>query len=143
MGGAQLNTNGSGKMISEVVGNLGFSYNLNNDQHWFDIAYPSETPFDGKWQIICSGSFAYNDTSGGTPYPVAMGCDMTRGSSGGSWIRKFSGVAGSANYLNGNNSYRYTSHPEEMFSPYFGEGAKSLWEILLGITHNNLPLISK
>jgi hypothetical protein len=72
-----------------------------------------------------------------------MGCDMTRGSSGGPWIRKFSGVAGSANYLNGNNSYRYTSHPEEMFSPYFGEGAKTLYEQLLGITHNNLPLISR
>ncbi|MES0361059.1 MAG: hypothetical protein ABUK20_09105, partial [Anaerolineales bacterium] len=107
MGGAVLNTI-SEKKISQVVGNLGFSYNLSSEQLWFNFGYPSYTPFDGKWQFICTGPFAYNDSSLNEPYPVGMGCDMTRGSSGGPWIKDFSGVAGSANFLNGNNSYRYT-----------------------------------
>jgi hypothetical protein len=152
MGGAVLNTNSSGKMISQVVGNLGFSYNLNSSSElWFNFGYPSDIPFDGNWQYICSGPFAYEDTIGpfsndpwSPPYPVGMGCDMKRGSSGGPWIKDFSGVAGTANFLNGNNSYRYTSHPEEMFSPYFGNAAKSLWNQLMGITERILlPIVMK
>ena len=145
MGGAVLNTNSSGKMISQVVGNLGFSYNLSSsDQLWFNFGYPTYTPFDGKWQFICTGPFAYNDSNLNEPYPVGMGCDMTRGSSGGPWIKDFSGVAGSANFLNGNNSYRYTNHPEEMFSPYFGEAAKTLWNQLMGITERILlPIVMR
>ena len=143
MGGAVLNTNSSGKMISQVVGNLGFSYNLNSSsQLWFNFGYPSDAPFDAKWQYICSGPFAYNDTNLNEPYPVGMGCDMTHGSRGGPWIKDFSGVAGTANFLNGNNSYRYTSHPEEMFSPYFGDAAKTLWNQLMGnIERILLPIV--
>ena len=144
MGGAVLNTNSSGKMISQVVGNLGFSYNLSSEQLWFNFGYPTYTPFDGKWQFICTGPFAYNDNNLNGPYPVGMGCDMTRGSSGGPWIKDFSGVAGSANFLNGNNSYRYTGHPQEMFSPYFGDAAKTLWNQLMGISERILlPIVMK
>jgi V8-like Glu-specific endopeptidase len=145
MGGAVLNTNASGKMISQIVGNLGFSYNLSSSsQLWFNIGYPTYAPFDGKWQYICTGPFAYNDTNLNNPSPVGMGCDMTRGSSGGPWIKDFSGVAGSANFLNGNNSYRYTDHPEEMFSPYFGDAAKTLWNQLMGITERILlPIVMR
>ncbi len=145
MGAAVLNTNSSGKTISQVVGNLGFSYNLTSSSElWFNFGYPSDAPFDGNWQYICSGPFAYNDTNFGNPYPVGMGCDMTHGSSGGPWIKDFSGVAGTANFLNGNNSYRYTSHPEEMYSPYFGDAAKTLWNQLMGITERILlPIVMK
>ena len=120
-----MDTNTSGLSISQVVGNLGFAYNLSNNQHWFSFGYPSESPFTGKTQEICVSSFAYHDTSMGIPYPVGVGCNMTTpGSRGGPWIQGFNGLAGTSNYLNGNNSYRYTSHPEEMFSPYFGNKAK-------------------
>jgi V8-like Glu-specific endopeptidase len=144
MGGAVLNPE-SGKTISQVVGNLGFSYNLSStNEHWFNFGYPSDAPFDGKWQYICSGPFAENDINVNMPYPVGMGCDLTRGSSGGPWIKDFSGIAGSANFLNGNNSYRYTSQPEEMFSPYFGNAAKTLWNQLMGITERILlPMVLK
>jgi hypothetical protein len=74
---------------------------------------------------------------------MGIGCDLTGGSSGGPWITKFSGASGSANYLNGHNSYRYTSHPQEMFSPYFGSQAQSLWYTLVnyGIPKLSLPMI--
>jgi V8-like Glu-specific endopeptidase len=129
MGGAVLNVNG-GQELSQVVGSLGFKYNMNNSLHWLNVAYPSESPFSGSTQQICAGSFTYSDTSMPNPSPVAMGCDMTRGSSGGPWVLDFSGTAGNNNFLNGNNSYRYGSRPEELYSPYFGWEAKSLWNEL-------------
>jgi V8-like Glu-specific endopeptidase len=127
IGGAVLNLNG-GQRLSQVVGSLGFAYNMDNSLHWTNIAYPSDFPFNGFSQQICAGSFAYADTSQPAPFPVAMGCDMTRGSSGGPWILDFSGTAGGSNFLNGNNSYRYPTHPNELFSPYFDLKAKSLWD---------------
>jgi hypothetical protein len=124
MGGVVLELNG-GQKISQVVGSLGFAYNMDNSLHWMNVAYPSQAPFNGSTQQICAGSFANADTSFPSPSPVAMGCDMTRGSSGGPWILDFSGNAGSNNLLNGNNSYRYGSHPEELYSPYFDSFALS------------------
>jgi V8-like Glu-specific endopeptidase len=133
IGGAVLEPNVLGEKISEVVGNLGFSANLDNNRHWFNIGYPVASPFDGRQQQICVAPFAYNDTNMNKPYPVGIGCDMTGGSSGGPWIINFSGGAGSANYLNGNNSYRYSEGPEEMFSPYFGDAAQNLQDELISI----------
>jgi len=134
MGGVILNLNG-GFTLSQIVGALGFAYNMDHSLHWMNIAYPSAQPFNGTTQQICAGSFAYADTSMGNPSPVAMGCDMTRGSSGGPWILDFSGSSSSQNYLNGNNSYRYGSHPVELYSPYFDSDAKTLWDDLTGTTN--------
>ena len=136
MGGALLNE-WNNQTISEVVGSLGFAYNLANGLHWMNFGYPSAPPFDGSTQQICAASFAYADTSMPKPYPVAMGCDMTKGSSGGPWVLSFSGEVGQTNFLNGNNSYRYTFHPKEMFSPYFGDAAKTLYDELLAGSATN------
>ncbi len=133
MGGVVLFDN-PGK-LSQLVGSLGFAYNMDHSLHWMNIAYPVAPPFDGSTQQICAGSFAYADTSMPDPSPVAMGCDMTSGSSGGPWILKFGGSAGSQNLLNGHNSYRYSSHPEELYSPYFDSDAKSLWDDLTDTTN--------
>ena len=133
IGGAVLELNNEGKKISEVVGSLGFSANLDNNRHWFNIGYPAAPPFDGTRQQICAAPFAFNDTNMNKPYPVGIGCDMTGGSSGGPWIINFSGEVGAANYLNGNNSYRYSEGPEEMFSPYFGDAAQNLYDELISI----------
>jgi len=130
IGGVILEPNGSDQAVQEVVGSLGFAYNLSSNQHWFNIAYPSESPFDGKTMQICAGSFARYATSTTSPMPVGMGCDMTKGSSGGAWIINFSGSTGSTNYLNGNNSFRNLIEPEEIYSPYFGDAAKDLLDFI-------------
>ena len=130
MAGAVLNQ-WNNQTISEVVGSLGFAYNQDSDLHWLNLGYPSSAPFDGKTQQICAGSFAYTDSSMPSPSPISMGCDMTQGSSGGPWILSFSGKVGQTNFLNGNNSYRYSFHPKELFSPYFGDAAKSLYDELI------------
>ncbi|MGW8142858.1 MAG: trypsin-like serine peptidase [Anaerolineales bacterium] len=129
-GGVWLEENNSGLAVNEVVGNLGFAFNLNPNQHWFSLGYPSVTPFNGKTMQICAASFARNDPSYAFPFPMAIGCDMTGGSSGGPWIIDFSGSPGNTNYINGNNSYRYTGFGEEIYSPYFGEQAKQLLDFL-------------
>ena len=130
MAGAVLNQ-WNNQTISEVVGSLGFAYNQDSDLHWLNLGYPSSAPFDGKTQQICAGPFAYTDSSMPSPSPISMGCDMTQGSSGGPWILSFSGKVGQTNFLNGNNSYRYSFHPKELFSPYFGDAAKSLYDELI------------
>lgn len=131
MGGVILDVSSSGDKISEVVGNLGFSYNQVRELNWFLMGYPAESPFTGGRQRICATSYAYNYTGLGAPYPSGVGCDMTGGSSGGPWIHKFSGAAGNTNYLNGENSFGRIGYPNEMFSPYFGDAAYSLWLDLL------------
>jgi hypothetical protein len=130
MGGIILNPNGSGKSVQEIVGSLGFAYNLDPEQHWFNLAYPSVAPFNGNRMQICAASFARLASNPTFPVPVGMGCDMTGGSSGGAWIINFSGSSGSMNYVNGNNSYRYTGFGEEIYSPYFGEAAKDLLDYI-------------
>jgi V8-like Glu-specific endopeptidase len=136
IGGVILNPNGAQQTVQDTVGSLGFAYNLNPNQHWFNIGYPSESPFDGKTMQICAGSFARNASNITSPIPMGMGCDMTRGSSGGAWIINFSGSIGNTNYVNGNNSFRYTGFGEEIFSPYFGEAA---WE-LFDLISSNTPI---
>jgi len=123
----------SGLKISQRVGNLGFAWNQSTNLHWFSIGYPQAYPFSGKWQVICASSYAYSDTSFGTPYPVAVGCDQTGGTSGGPRIWKLYGSGGATNYVNGDNSYRYTTpdHPKELFSPYFGTDAGNIFNYAL------------
>ena len=146
IGGVILEPNASDQTVNQVVGSLGFAYNLNPNQHWFNIGYPSNAPFDGKTMQICAASFARNDPNFTAPIPMAMGCDMTPGSSGGPWIINFSGSPGNSNYINGNNSYRYTGLNEEIYSPYFSDAAEDLLAYLSSDTrlrtNIHLPIIN-
>ena len=128
-GFAILNTL-SGQKISQRVGNLGFAYNQSRNLAWYLIGYPAAAPFNGRYQQICASSYAYVDSSMGTPYTTGVGCDQTGGTSGGPWIWKFSGGTGATNYLNGDNSYRYNGYPQELFSPYFDTASYNLWNAL-------------
>lgn len=146
IGGVILDPNLAQQSVQDVVGSLGFAYNLNPNQHWFNIGYPSDSPFDGKTMQICAGSFARNATNVASPMPVGMGCDMTQGSSGGPWIIDFGGPAGGTNYLNGNNSFRYTGFGEEIYSPSFGDAAKDLLDFISADTklrtNIHIPIIT-
>ena len=125
MGGAVLYKK-NGKKISQTVGWLGFAWNWSKYQHWCQYGYPAGAPFNGKRLIANHSSFAYHGNPGCSPRPLGVGSDLTGGSSGGPWILKF----GTSNYVNGNNSYRRSSKPQEMFSPYFNNNAKSLFDTI-------------
>ena len=122
------------KAISAKVGWLGFAYTPGGDgsaapYHWFEIGYPQAAPFDGQKQVVCASSYAYSDGNMAAPHPIGVGCDQTGGTSGGPWIMGF----GLVYWLNGNMSYRYTTpdHPNEIFSPFFGDAAYNLWHALV------------
>jgi hypothetical protein len=139
MGGVVLNTNSLGWKVSQL-GWLGFAWNWPRDQHWHVIGYPAESPFDGNKMIICASSHSRDDHPCDlpeTPDTIGTGCDQTGGSSGGPWIKDFSGNVGASNYLNGNVSYKYVipSEPEQIFSPYFDDTAYNLWDVLV----NDVP----
>jgi hypothetical protein len=77
---------------------------------------------------VCQSTVAYIET-GYSPATMAIGCDMTGGSSGGGWIKGFAGT----NWLNGVNSYKRiingTTLSQEMFSPYFDDSVKTvIWD---------------
>lgn len=117
----------NGKKISQRVGWLGFAWNWNRYQHWNAMGYPQASPFNGRRLIANPASFAYAGSIAGTD-TNGIGCDMTGGSSGGPWVMKF----GTGNYLNGNNSYRRSTKPQEMFSPYFNSNAKTFRDFVIG-----------
>jgi V8-like Glu-specific endopeptidase len=129
IGGAVLHKQG-GRKISERVGWLGFAWNWSRVQHWHSTGYPAAPPFNGQRQQICASSYAYDGSVGASPNPVGAGNDLTGGCSGGPWIRQF----GSGNQVNGVNSYRRSTHPLELYSPYFGDAAKSLYDSLVAGT---------
>jgi V8-like Glu-specific endopeptidase len=132
-GGVVLNLL-NGVKISQRVGLLGFAWNQNPLLvHWHSIGYPGNIA-SALRQIICASGLAERDTAMPAPNPVGMGCDMTQGSSGGPWIKNFSGVAGASNYLNGNVSYGYGNKPLEFFSPYFDNSSKALKDALVADT---------
>lgn len=135
MGAAVLFADQNSNKISDVVGWLGFSWNFPYEQHWNALGYPAEGSFTGNRLIVCEASFAYTlSPSGAGPNPMAIGCDMTRGQSGGPWIKDFSGEAGATNHLNGVNSYRRRGYSQEQASPYFDNAAKSLFDLAVGGT---------
>ena len=128
MGGAHMDN--IGPYVIEDLGALGFWANTARQQHWHAIGYPAETPFDGEHQHLCQSTWAADDNPSGdpsAPYTVGMGCDMTGGSSGGPWVLDYSEWGG---YLNGNVSYGYVGVPDQYYSPYFGDGAISVYDWL-------------
>ncbi|GAA3877443.1 hypothetical protein [Celeribacter arenosi] len=125
MGAAVLHKR-NGKKISQTVGWLGFAWNWSRHQSWAQHGYPAASPFNGRRLIANYSSYAYTGSVGASPAPTGVGSDLTGGSSGGPWILKF----GTSNYLNGVNSYRRSSKPQEMYSPYFNNNAKSLFDLV-------------
>jgi hypothetical protein len=132
MGGAILRRL-NGRKISQRVGALGFAWNQGFKVHWYAVGYPALAPFAGRRQMLCSASFAAADGSQGIPAPVAMGCDLTAGISGGPWLQAFTPF-GDGNFLNGNFAYTYRDRPLQVYSPYFDDAAKSLYDVLISQT---------
>lgn len=126
LGAFPVGTNAAGQTLQSRVGSLGFAWNFPRTSHWSDFGYPQAAPFNGAWMVVCQASHAYDDITipGTGPDPMAIGCDMTGGSSGGPFIRNFK----SGNFINGHNSYKYVNPalPLAMFTPYFDTLANQL-----------------
>ena len=126
MGAAILNPL-NGRMLSQVVGWLGFAWNFPRNQVWTSLGYPAAPPFGGMRMFQDTAAYANDGSVPGSPSPIGIGCSMTGGCSGGPWVLGL----GSTNRVNGHNSYRPDVQPLEMYSPYFGDNAYSLMQLVV------------
>lgn len=116
-----------GMAISQWVGNLGAVWGVAARQHWHANGYPHNLG-NMRYLIVCEGSLSSRANANG-PNPVGMGCDMGGGSSGGPWwISHNPYTGGPFNLVNSVMSFGFQGQPKESFGPYFGSGAKGLYE---------------
>ena len=101
------------------TGTLGFAFNQSYSQNFLAVGYPAAPPYTGERMIFCSNPL--KRTYSGSPATYSIDCPMKQGSSGGPYIIR-------GDELNGNVSYGLPFFPNEVFSPYFGSGAKSLYD---------------
>jgi V8-like Glu-specific endopeptidase len=126
MGAAIMNPL-NGRMLSQVVGWLGFAWNFPRNQVWTSLGYPAAPPFNGLRMWQCTAPYANDGSVPGSPRTIGIGCSMTGGCSGGPWVLGL----GSTNYVNGHNSYRPNNQPLEIYSPYSGNNARSLMQLVV------------
>ena len=121
-GGVLVGTNSAGTSLQLAVGARGIAFNQPREQTFQAWGYPGEPPFDGERSFVCESAYGGDDPFP-DPGPSAMGigCDMTRGASGGGWV-----IGGE--YVNSVSSFGYPSYPNVLFGPYFGDGAKTVYD---------------
>ena len=96
MGAFNVSRNAARRTLRSVAGKLGFAFSGTRDLHWNAFGYPAAPPFTGQTLNVCQASHATDDLSTGPDPPrMAIGCDMTGGSSGGPWVIRVK----SGNYL--------------------------------------------
>ena len=120
----------NGKMLSQVVGWLGFAWNFNRNQVWTSLGYPQDPPFNGQRMFQDTARYANDGTVPGfteADWDRLQHDRRMQRRSVGAWLRI------QPNYVNGLNSYRPNSQPLEIYSPYFGENAHSLKVQVVGL----------
>ncbi len=116
----------NGSHIVDYFGGQGLTTNRGKSVYERAFGYPSEAPFDGGNLYRCQGTtspewdawFTWSQT-------VKIGCDMTRGSSGGGWLYGYNGSWGQLNGLN--SRIDRIVGPTIMLSPYFDDDAWNLY----------------
>ncbi|MEV0589555.1 peptidase [Nonomuraea sp. NPDC050310] len=112
-----------GRLLTEVVGGQGISFNQARRQQMFSFGYPAAAPYNGSKLIYCAGR-AFDDFLLSKDHGLT--CNMTGGSSGGPWFVNFNESTG-AGTLNSVNSFKYNFAPNWMFGPYFGNEAQAVY----------------
>ena len=123
------------KPIGGRTGWLGFAWNQPFGQSYTTIGYPGGTPYDGQRMRYCPNRNIYSYDY--FPEILDIQCYVTVGWSGGPWITNFSVLnaaevndlnskRGNVNNLNGNVA---TADGGLVFSPYFDDSAKVLYDI--------------
>jgi V8-like Glu-specific endopeptidase len=111
-----------GRTVSYYTGYLGYAYHV-YPAHWHNFGYPSNSysspiPWKSNYMAFTAASTSRYEYQG--YYTMAMGSWQRPGSSGGPWIWRYKPYhGGSWNYVNGVNSYFYTSKPNQIYSPWF------------------------
>jgi hypothetical protein len=141
-----IDTTDNGTVFAGTLGNhtgwLGFAWNQPRDQHWVAMGYPAGAPFAGGKIIMAAGGYGYDDDwAPDGVLGVAMGSNLTGGSSGGPWIVNYGlpgqvagPPAGLQNLINGHNDWKWTGGgvPDQMVSPYYDCRPVAIYNLLIG-----------
>jgi hypothetical protein len=119
--GAMVVNRRDGEALEEVVGGRGFAYNLPRAQIYTAFGYPANRD-DAERMWYCRSGFHHSDASEDEgPEPLAIGCDMGLGASGGGWVIR-------NQFVTSVSSYFYPRNRELLYGPYFGDRAQRLVE---------------
>jgi hypothetical protein len=111
-----------GRGVNDAAGALPIAANYAPDQQTYAaFGYPA-TFADAQQLWRCDSPYGGVDPNArpSAPQPIAIGCDMGDGSSGGGWILP-GGAVGSL------TAFSYDRHPDVLYGPYFGERAQALF----------------
>jgi hypothetical protein len=135
LGAARLARDEQGRGIEDVLGARGIAFNGARPRSITAFGYPAVTnalslpprfDFDGQRLWACPSPITGSDSPpGGGPTTMQIECDMTAGSSGGSWVTG-GGVVG------GVTSYGYVQDGNHLYGPYLGAAAERLYDSASG-----------
>jgi hypothetical protein len=114
-----------GRDLQERVGGRPIQFFGPRDRTYKAIGYPQHPSFhNGERMYACKSPYKGADTGQGNPPPMRIRCDMPGGSSGGGWVAdgKVASVV----------SYGYDTEPNNLYGPYQGSSAQSLYNQVKG-----------
>ena len=124
VGMALMALNGS-ESLEDTVDARGIAFNQDPSAYTYEaFGYPAGAPFRGNKMYRCTSDIGFRDGTGAVA-PMAIGCDMTGGSSGGGWVID-------QTYVNSVVSYGYDGEPEVLYGPYFGTVIQDLYGEVTG-----------
>ena len=130
--GMALVDSNAGVTIQDTVGARGITFNQDPSAYTYEaFGYPAADPFPGNRMYRCTSEIGFRDGAGAVA-PMAIGCDMTGGSSGGGWVID-------EGYVNSVVSYGYDDEPEVLYGPYFGTVIQALYEEVTGVDPDPSP----
>ena len=124
----------TGATLTDTVGSRGVAFNGVRNQAYVSYGYPAnrqDSPdFTGGREFLCTVSSAADDNfdGGSGPLPLAIGCDMTGGSSGGAWV----GADGLVYSINSHGHPK--AETDVMDGTYQGDIARSLYNSVAEIS---------
>jgi hypothetical protein len=115
-----------GRTLADTVGSQGIRFDEPLESELIVFGYPADEPFDGSTLYACRSPVTERAKAELGASVVALGCDLTAGSSGGPMIAgSFRGVAGWG-WVMSNVSGGPTS--DLTYGPRLGGEARQLWE---------------
>jgi hypothetical protein len=124
VGAAVVGRNEKGQTLAAAVGADKVATGLSPDQTFDVYGYPVEKPFNGGTLQVCRGvGFEGHDFDSffePGPLNLAVGCAVSPGGSGGSWVIK-------GDVVNSVTTYLYPTDPSSDFGPYFGQDVANLY----------------
>ena len=112
-----------GRGVNDAVGAVPLVANYPREQQTYAaFGYPINFA-DAQQMWRCDSPYGGDDPNAGPRTqqpPIAIGCDMGDGASGGGWIVSGAGIGSLT-------SFSYDGHPDVLYGPYFGDRALAVF----------------